>query len=66
MEINYGIFECVIEVPPGYDLGRARAAYQNGFLRVEVPHAARSSSSTLSRPNFGGLNSPIYRGRSGV
>jgi HSP20 family protein len=51
MEINYGVFECVIEVPPGYDLGRARAAYQNGFLRVEVPHAvARSSSKTTHVP----------------
>src|ERR1700684_2047362 len=23
MEINYGTFECMIEVPPGYDLNRA-------------------------------------------
>src|SRR5262245_25236974 len=45
MEIHYGTFECVIEVPPGYDLGRSRAAYSNGFLRVEVPHAVRSSKS---------------------
>ena len=37
MEINYGAFECVIEVPPGYDLVQARAVYQNGFLRVDVP-----------------------------
>lgn len=37
MEINYGSFESVIELQPGYDLGRARAAYQNGFLRVDVP-----------------------------
>ena len=47
MEINYGPFECVIEIPPGYDLSRAKAAYQNGFLRVEVPQVARSSKSTL-------------------
>ena len=40
MEINYGHFETVIELPPGYDLGRARASYQNGFLRVDVPQAA--------------------------
>ena len=39
MEINYGSFECVIEIPEGYDLGQAKAAYQNGFLRVEVPQA---------------------------
>ena len=37
MEINYGAFESIIELPPGYDLGQARAAYQNGFLRVDVP-----------------------------
>ena len=44
MEINYGPFECVIEIPPGYDLSEARAAYQNGFLRVEVPKDARPST----------------------
>lgn len=37
MEINYGSFECVIEVPTGYDLSEAVAAYQNGFLRIDVP-----------------------------
>ena len=37
MEINYGAFETVIELPKGYDLTQARAAYQNGFLRIDVP-----------------------------
>jgi HSP20 family protein len=37
MEINYGAFETVIELPSGYDLARARAGYQNGFLRIDVP-----------------------------
>lgn len=37
MEINYGPFETILELPPGYDLSRARASYQNGFLKVEVP-----------------------------
>jgi len=37
MEINYGAFESILELPDGYDLSRARASYQNGFLRVEVP-----------------------------
>lgn len=37
MEINYGSFQSVIELPPGYDLGGAKAAYQNGFLRIDVP-----------------------------
>ncbi len=40
MEINYGHFETVIELPAGFDLTRARAAYQNGFLRVDVPQGS--------------------------
>ena len=43
MEINYGAFESVIELPPGYDFCQARAAYQNGFLRVDVPVLARAA-----------------------
>ena len=37
MEIHYGYFESVLELPEGYDLSRARAAYVNGFLRIDVP-----------------------------
>ena len=44
MEINYGAFESMIEMPPGYDLSRAKAAYQNGFLRVDVPMSDSASS----------------------
>ena len=40
MEISYGTFETVIELPQGYDLGRAIAAYNNGFLRIDVPKDA--------------------------
>ena len=47
MEINYGPFECVIEIPSGYDLSEAKAAYQNGFLRIDVPQATRSAKSIL-------------------
>ena len=47
MEINYGSFECVIEVPDGYDLSQAKAGYQNGFLRVDVPQASRPSKHIL-------------------
>jgi HSP20 family protein len=47
MEINYGSFECVIEIPRGYDLSQAKAAYQNGFLRVDVPQAARAVKNGL-------------------
>ncbi len=47
MEINYGSFESVIELPTGYDLSQAKAAYQNGFLRVDVPRQAGSASATI-------------------
>jgi HSP20 family protein len=46
MEINYGPFESVLELPPGYDLSQAKAAYLNGFLRIDVPVAARPSKNT--------------------
>src|SRR6266850_2003987 len=39
MEISYGPFESVLELPPGYDLSQAKAAYLNGFLRIDVPLA---------------------------
>lgn len=40
MAINYGPFETTMELPAGYDLSQARAAYLNGFLRIDVPMAA--------------------------
>lgn len=46
MEINYGPFESVLELPPGYDLSQAKAAYLNGFLRIDVPLAPPHSKST--------------------
>ena len=48
MEINYGAFESIIELPPGYDLSQAKAAYQNGFLRIDVPEQGHSSQKPLS------------------
>ena len=47
MEINYGGFESVIELPQGYDLSRAKAAYQNGFLRVDVPAGSQAPRSIM-------------------
>ena len=47
MEINYGPFECVLEVPTGFNLSQAKAAYQNGFLRVEVPKGARTAAKMI-------------------
>ena len=48
MEINYGGFESVIELPPGYDLGQAKAAYQNGFLRIDVPEQTKTIEKAIS------------------
>jgi HSP20 family protein len=50
MEINYGAFETVIDVPPEYDLSQARAIYQNGFLRVDVPEFIRPPKKSHSVP----------------
>ena len=46
MEINYGAFETVLELPSGYDLSKAKAAYLNGFLRIDVPVSAEPRSKT--------------------
>lgn len=43
-EIPYGAFETRVAIPAGYDAARARAHYQNGFLRVEVPRAVTAPS----------------------
>jgi HSP20 family protein len=50
MEINYGHFESHIELPPGYDLSNAKASYQNGFLRVDVPAHAAPPAQVFSVP----------------
>ncbi|MGC8743498.1 MAG: Hsp20/alpha crystallin family protein [Verrucomicrobiia bacterium] len=44
MEINYGPFESVIEIPSGYDVSKAKALYQNGFLRIDIPPIDPNSS----------------------
>src|SRR6266699_1345380 len=46
MEINYGPFESVLELPPGYDLSQAKAVYLNGFLRIDVPVSQRPHKNT--------------------
>ncbi|MGH8022315.1 MAG: Hsp20/alpha crystallin family protein [Limisphaerales bacterium] len=46
MEISYGPFESVIELPPAYDLTRAKACYLNGFLRIDVPAAKAETKMT--------------------
>jgi len=49
MEINYGAFETVIEVPEGFDLARAKASYLNGFLRVDIPVAESVGATIITR-----------------
>jgi HSP20 family protein len=50
MEINYGPFESVLELPNGYDLSQARASYLNGFLRIDVPPGAPPPSAPPPLP----------------
>ena len=42
MEIDYGAFETIIELPEDCDVARGKAVYQNGFLRVDIPFASTS------------------------
>lgn len=49
MEINYGSFESVLELPAGYDLSLAKAAYLNGFLRIDVPLAVHRAEPKVSK-----------------
>ena len=44
MEIDYGAFETAIELPPGCDVSRGQAVYQNGFLRVDIPLLSSKNS----------------------
>mgnify|MGYP003346829109 CR=1 FL=1 len=39
-----------MDLPPGYDLGRARAVYVNGFLRIDVPAAQQMPQKTTKVP----------------
>jgi HSP20 family molecular chaperone IbpA len=50
MEISYGPFETVLDLPPGYDLSRAKAVYVNGFLRIDVPAAQPPPQKTTKVP----------------
>ena len=50
MEISYGPFETVLDLPAGYDLTRAKAVYVNGFLRIDVPPAQPTHTKTTKVP----------------
>jgi HSP20 family molecular chaperone IbpA len=55
MEISYGPFESVLDLPSGYDLSQAKAIYVNGFLRIDVPAALQSQSKTTKVPIADGV-----------
>ena len=48
MEIDYGFFERRIVIPCSVDGNRARAAFDNGFLQIDLPKAARTTSATVT------------------
>ena len=50
MEITYGPFETVLDLPPGYDLNAAKAVYVNGFLRIDVPPAKQTQAKNKKVP----------------
>jgi HSP20 family molecular chaperone IbpA len=50
MEINYGPFETVLDLPAGFDLSQAKAVYVNGFLRVDVPPVQAPMAKTTKVP----------------
>jgi len=50
MEINYGPFETVLDLPAGFDLSQAKAIYVNGFLRVDVPPTQPSHAKPTKVP----------------
>ena len=55
MEITYGPFETILDLPPGYDLSRAKAVYVNGFLRIDVPPAVVPQTKSKKVPIEDGL-----------
>ena len=57
MEISYGLFEKVIELPEGFDAALARATYQNGFLRIDVPRRSEPPKSIKTTPDGGPVSS---------
>ncbi len=42
MEIDFGCFESVVDVPAEFDLANASAAFENGLLTIEVPRRAKA------------------------
>ena len=62
MEISYGPFETVLDLPAGYDLTRAKAIYVNGFLRVDVPPVQQPQAKTTKVPiSEGDMIAQVFR-----
>jgi len=51
MEISYGTFESVIELPEACDMTKAKASYQNGFLRIDLPLKPEAAAGLASLGN---------------
>ena len=49
MEIDFGCFESVVDVPPEFDLSSAEATFENGLLTIEVPRAPKSRRGATRR-----------------
>ena len=42
-EINAGLFESFLDIPPNFDLSRLSSSYVNGALRITIPPASKDS-----------------------
>jgi HSP20 family molecular chaperone IbpA len=47
-DVPAGPFECVMEIPVGFDLSASNSAYLKGMLRTTVPPKARPSGTPWS------------------
>lgn len=45
-EINDGRFNCVLDIPPSFDVPRASSAYLSGTLRITVPPVSNPQNPT--------------------
>ena len=56
MEINYGFFESVIELPPGYDLAQAKAAHERSVFGSDADRrdAVAGIAAAIAEKDTGG------------
>ena len=48
VEIRYGYFERKIKIPKHVDANNIQAAYENGFIVINIPKAEKAFDSTIS------------------